>query len=129
MKRNLLSGLAAAAAIAGLWFAQGTVGERIDAAAVMAPRFEVDPFWPKPLPHDWLLGSVIGISVDPVVADSGWSPVIGQQRLVSTPLETTYYRFTYPDLQEIPPDGVLLQVVAGRGDAAKGIWVFRLERS
>ena len=64
MKRNLLSGLATAAAIAGLWFAQGTVGERIDAAAVMAPRFEVDPFWPKPLPHDWLLGSVIGISVD-----------------------------------------------------------------
>ena len=74
-------------------------------------------------------GETIGISVDPVVADSGWSPVIGQQRLVSTPLETPYYRFTYPDLQEIPPDGVLLQVVAGRGDAAKGIWVFRLERS
>jgi len=74
-------------------------------------------------------GETIGISVDPVVADSGWSPVIGQQRLVSTPLETTYYRFTYPDLQEIPPDGVLLQVVAGRGDAAKGIWVFRLERA
>ena len=74
-------------------------------------------------------GETIGISVDPVVADSGWSPVIGQQRLVSTPLETTYYRFTYPDLQEIPPDGILLQVVAGRGDAAKGIWVFRLERA
>jgi DNA-binding beta-propeller fold protein YncE len=33
-------------------------------AAGMAPRFEVDPFWPKPLPNHWLLGSTIGVSVD-----------------------------------------------------------------
>ena len=32
--------------------------------AVMAPRFEVDPFWPKPLPNYWILGSTIGVSVD-----------------------------------------------------------------
>ena len=31
---------------------------------VQAPRFEVDPFWPKPLPNNWLLGSTIGVSVD-----------------------------------------------------------------
>ena len=30
----------------------------------MAPMFEVDPFWPKPLPNHWLLGSTIGVSVD-----------------------------------------------------------------
>jgi DNA-binding beta-propeller fold protein YncE len=30
----------------------------------VAPRFEVDPFWPKPLPNHWLLGSAIGVSVD-----------------------------------------------------------------
>jgi hypothetical protein len=29
-----------------------------------APRFEVDPMWPKPLPNHWLLGQTIGISVD-----------------------------------------------------------------
>lgn len=74
-------------------------------------------------------GDTVGISVDPVVAKSGWTPVIGQQRLVSTPLETTYYRFTYPDLQEVPEDGVLLQIVAGRGDSTRGIWVFRLDRA
>jgi DNA-binding beta-propeller fold protein YncE len=28
------------------------------------PRFEVDPFWPKPLPNDWLLGQVSGVAVD-----------------------------------------------------------------
>lgn len=31
---------------------------------VQAPRFEVDPVWPKPLPNHWILGSVIGVGVD-----------------------------------------------------------------
>ncbi|MYE34832.1 MAG: hypothetical protein F4X23_08275 [Gemmatimonadales bacterium] len=31
---------------------------------VEAPRFEVDPFWPKPLPEHWLLGSTVGVGVD-----------------------------------------------------------------
>jgi DNA-binding beta-propeller fold protein YncE len=29
-----------------------------------APRFEVDPLWPKPLPNHWILGMAIGVSVD-----------------------------------------------------------------
>ena len=29
-----------------------------------APMFEVDPFWPKPLPNHWILGSTIGLAVD-----------------------------------------------------------------
>ena len=29
-----------------------------------APRFEVDPFWPRPLPNHWVTGSTIGLSVD-----------------------------------------------------------------
>jgi DNA-binding beta-propeller fold protein YncE len=33
-------------------------------SAVQAPRFEVDPFWPKPLPNHWLLGSAVGVTVD-----------------------------------------------------------------
>ena len=31
---------------------------------VQAPRFEVDPMWPKPLPNHWLLGSTTGIAID-----------------------------------------------------------------
>ena len=30
------------------------------AGEVRAPRFVVDPFWPKPLPNRWLLGQVSG---------------------------------------------------------------------
>jgi DNA-binding beta-propeller fold protein YncE len=33
-------------------------------AAVQAPRFEVDPMWPKPLPNHWLLGNTIGVGID-----------------------------------------------------------------
>lgn len=33
-------------------------------AARQAPAFEVDPFWPKPLPNHWVTGSTIGLSVD-----------------------------------------------------------------
>ena len=36
----------------------------VHAATVQAPRFEVDPFWPKPLPNHWLMGQTIGVSVD-----------------------------------------------------------------
>ena len=33
-------------------------------SAPQAPIFEVDPFWPKPLPNHWVTGSTIGLSVD-----------------------------------------------------------------
>ena len=28
------------------------------------PQFQVDPFWPKPLPNHWILGQVSGIATD-----------------------------------------------------------------
>jgi len=33
-------------------------------ATGLAPRFRVDPFWPKPLPNKWILGQVAGVAVD-----------------------------------------------------------------
>jgi hypothetical protein len=36
----------------------------VEAAAVQAPRFEVDPLWPKPLPNHWVIGAAIGVAVD-----------------------------------------------------------------
>jgi hypothetical protein len=30
----------------------------------MAPRFEVNPLWPKPLPNHWVIGNDIGVSVN-----------------------------------------------------------------
>lgn len=36
----------------------------VEAATVMAPSFEVDPLWPKPLPNHWVLGMTIGVTTD-----------------------------------------------------------------
>jgi DNA-binding beta-propeller fold protein YncE len=35
------------------------------AAANDVPRFQPEPFWPKPLPENWILGQVSGIAVAP----------------------------------------------------------------
>jgi DNA-binding beta-propeller fold protein YncE len=37
---------------------------RVAAMQTAAPRFEVDPSWPKPLPNQWIVGEVSGIAVD-----------------------------------------------------------------
>ncbi len=33
-------------------------------AAADIPTFAVDPFWPKPLPNNWIMGQVAGVHVD-----------------------------------------------------------------
>ena len=53
----------AAAAAAGAAVLDATAAQAAS-QAVQAPRFEVDPYWPKPLPNHWVLGSVIGVGVD-----------------------------------------------------------------
>jgi hypothetical protein len=74
-------------------------------------------------------GDVVGISVDPVVTDGGWYPVIGTERLSSTPITSTYFRFTFPEFQPIPEEGVEMRIQAvgnGGENDLRGIWVFRL---
>jgi hypothetical protein len=48
----------------GVAVAIGTSFLPVEAAAVQAPRFEVDPMWPKPLPNHWVIGATIGVGVD-----------------------------------------------------------------
>jgi DNA-binding beta-propeller fold protein YncE len=36
----------------------------IEQANAAAPRLQVDPLWPKPLPNHWLFGSITGVAVD-----------------------------------------------------------------
>src|SRR5262245_53839150 len=33
-------------------------------AAADAPKFQVDPAWPKPLPSNWIMGQAAGVAVD-----------------------------------------------------------------
>jgi DNA-binding beta-propeller fold protein YncE len=51
----------AAAVAAGL---AAVARDRAESRTVSAPYFEVDAFWPKPMPNHWMLGSAVGVSVD-----------------------------------------------------------------
>jgi DNA-binding beta-propeller fold protein YncE len=66
-KRTWIAGAGFLAAVAALASAQAVFEGKAAAeaqGAVQAPRFEVDPFWPKPLPNHWILGSSVGVTVD-----------------------------------------------------------------
>jgi DNA-binding beta-propeller fold protein YncE len=58
MKRLAFALVAAATLVAPLY----AVAEDAKSAAV--PQFQVDALWPKPLPNNWILGQVAGITVD-----------------------------------------------------------------
>jgi DNA-binding beta-propeller fold protein YncE len=66
MKTNLYVGALVVALLVSLGIGSALLEKRaaVEAAGVQAPRFEVDPMWPKPLPNHWLLGMTIGVSVD-----------------------------------------------------------------
>jgi DNA-binding beta-propeller fold protein YncE len=67
-RRHLLIGATFVVAIGILAVAEVMLQQAVTAqeggGTVRAPRFEVDPLWPKPLPNHWLLGSTIGVWVD-----------------------------------------------------------------
>ena len=66
MKTKVAIGLIFVALILALFTASTFLKKKatVEAAALQAPRFEVDPMWPKPLPNKWILGQTIGVSVD-----------------------------------------------------------------
>jgi len=66
MKRIHYIGATFVAVLVALAATSSVLQERaaVEAAGVQAPRFEVDPMWPKPLPNHWVIGATIGVAVD-----------------------------------------------------------------
>jgi autonomous glycyl radical cofactor GrcA len=66
VKRTYYVGAAFVAILVALAVGSSVLQKRavVEAAAVQAPRFEVDPMWPKPLPNHWVIGAVIGVAAD-----------------------------------------------------------------
>ena len=64
------TGLTVVAGVALLVFVKAVVGcapamnGAVSASVGGAPVFEVDPFWPKPLPNNWLMGQAAGVAAD-----------------------------------------------------------------
>ena len=63
-RRNVILGGGLASAIALVALAQARLEAIASTQTVRAPIFQVDPYWPKPLPNQWILGTVIGVAVD-----------------------------------------------------------------
>jgi len=68
-KLKVVAGGSLALAVAVLGLGQSKLQESVSVSAqtsntVSVPDFEVDPFWPKPMPNRWILGPVIGLDID-----------------------------------------------------------------
>ena len=96
-KRNLLLGITFIAVLATLVVTQSALEKAAAAQAkgnVQAPMFEVDPFWPKTMPDNWVFGQTIGLGIDE--KDQVWIIHRGNDITASTGegnLERTEYAF------------------------------------
>jgi DNA-binding beta-propeller fold protein YncE len=91
----------------------------VQAAETKAPKFVVDPFWPKPLPNAWLLGQSVGVSVD--AQDHVWiihrpnSLEAGEQHASTTP-QTAHCCAAAPPVLEFDQAGNLVGHWGGPGE-------------
>ena len=88
-------------------------------AAADIPTFVVDPFWPKPLPNNWILGQVAGVHVDS--DDHVWivqRPRSLSERELGASQEPPLGKccFAAPPVLEFDLSGNLLRAWGGPGD-------------
>ena len=94
-----------------------TVPADEDAAGV--PQFLVDPFWPKPLPRNWIVGQVAGVDVGP--GDHVWivhRPASLSERERAAELDPPIGKccVAAPPVLEFDLSGNLLNAWGGPGD-------------
>ena len=92
---------------------------QVRAQTVMAPRFEVDPFWPKPLPNHWVIGSAVGVSVDS--EDHVWiihrpGSLAANELGAGTVTASDSCCSAAPDVLEFDPQGRLVGYWGGPGE-------------
>src|ERR1043166_328158 len=120
MSRNMRigAGFLAILGLLGIAFVLLNHKATVNAAGVTAPRFEVDPLWPKPLPNHWILGQTIGVSVD--AQDHIWiihragSLEAGEQHATTNP-PTAQCCAPAPPVLEFDQEGNLLRHWGGPG--------------
>src|SRR4051812_20509333 len=106
----------------GLAFTLFPVSAQRAARGTDPPTFQVDPFWPRPLPHHWILGSVTGVSVD--AQDHIWLVHRGMDSLTArteaglatTPPTAESCCAPAPPVLEFDATGALLNSWGGPGE-------------
>jgi DNA-binding beta-propeller fold protein YncE len=74
------------------------------------PSYAVDPFWPRPLPNNWIVGAVVGVAVDR--RDHVW---ITHRPSTLQPNETRSIWKAAPPVLEFDADGTLVSSWGGPG--------------
>ena len=115
--RTVLAGTALVAAILALGVGQAAL-EAAQGAAVEVPVFEVDPFWPKPLPNHWILGSTIGVGVDSkdhvFIVHRGYATLTARTEAgLDTKPQTGECCAAAPPILEFDPGGTLVNSWGG----------------
>ncbi len=86
--------------------------------AADAPQFEVDPFWPKTLPNNWIIGQVGGIFVDS--QDHVWinhrPRTLEERETRATSAANVECCFPAPEIIEFDQEGNVVQSWRGPGD-------------
>ena len=137
MPRLIVLSIGTLLAVVLLWGRTDNGGvEAQEAASSAAPIFEVDPFWPMPLPNNWLLGSTIGVSVDS--DDHVWIVHRGNLAPNEIPaaLDPPFAEaccYAAPPILEFDQEGNLLQHWGGPGEgydwpeSNHGVWVDHMD--
>lgn len=81
---------------------------------------------PSALAVPSMIGNTVGISVDPVVAEEGWTAFFNGQPLSQTPITETYYRFTIPAGTTLDAEGTPLAVASISDNKMRGLWLFKI---
>jgi DNA-binding beta-propeller fold protein YncE len=78
--------------------------------SIQVPRYQVDPFWPRQLPNNWLVGAVVGVAVD--AKDHVW---ITHRPGTLQPNETRSFWKAAPPVLEFDQEGNLVSSWGGPG--------------
>src|SRR5579872_5169770 len=111
--RKFLTGVACAALLscaAAVSLGHSGAAQAQGAGDVMVPKFEVDPYWPKPLPNHWILAAVIGLSMD--AKDNVWivhRPQTLEQKESYAARNEADCCVAAPDVLEFDPAGNLIR--------------------
>ncbi len=103
--------LIVAAACAGVAYAAFEWPVEAQSSKSEVPMFQVDPMWPKPLPNRWLVGSVIGVSVD--AKDHVWI-IHRPATLKGNEIRSKWQ--AAPPILEFDQEGDLLSSWGGKGE-------------
>ena len=120
--RNVVIGSTLVTLLAALGVGQHLLQQSAEAQAkggTQAPRFEVDPMWPKPVPNHWVFGNIIGVGVDKndhvYIIHRGAGSLEAKEIYATTNPPSSECCVPAPPVLEFDPEGNLVKAWGGPG--------------